>query len=372
LNISYSYEIYADNITYGFTKKVFIGPWNSLSYKYVPPVVIIKVDIVGGSISGLSTAIALKQYNKSIKAVVHEKYKTIGYNREGRRCGEAHSVESEWKKWKPKGKSIFNEITKIETIIGKKRHILIRKPGTSCILNRQEFICQLSRQAEKLDVIIQTDDKIKTISSLDGDYIIDASGCPSSIKRELGFDKGIKGLTYQQTLEDSNCFVSDTVKIVFTESFGYYWIFPRNSLKKEINFGMGLIGNFKCNLKKMLEEIKEEQEITGKVNYVTGGLIPLGLQRPSMYKNILFVGDAGVGTFSFTGQGIYRALISGDIAGKCIAKNIAKKYPYIINQKFIKWDLIGKMFLQTNRVLKRIRPELVLTSYNYFILRCMV
>ena len=75
--------------------------------------ILIQVDIVGGSISGLSTAISLKQHDKSIDVIVHEKYKKIGYNHEGRRCGEAHSIENEWKKWKPIGKSVFNLTSKI-------------------------------------------------------------------------------------------------------------------------------------------------------------------------------------------------------------------------------------------------------------------
>ena len=40
----------------------------------------IKVDIVGGSLAGLSTAISLKENDNSIKVVVHEKHKKIGYN----------------------------------------------------------------------------------------------------------------------------------------------------------------------------------------------------------------------------------------------------------------------------------------------------
>jgi len=329
-------------------------------------VVIIKVDIVGGSLSGLSTALSLKKHDKKIKVVVHEKHKKIGYNHEGRRCGEAHSVESEWKKWKPIGKSIFNEIRRAETIVGDKTHILQRKPGTSCILNRQEFICQLARDAEQLGVEIHTNDKIKSVNDLDGEYIIDGSGCPSSIRRELDLDKGMRGITYQQTIEESNVFIADTVKIIFTGAFGYYWIFPRDPEKKEINLGVGLIGNFNCNLKEMLETFKEEQKIEGKINYVTGGLIPAGLQRPLMLENILFVGDAGVGTFPFTGQGIYRALISGDVAGRCIAHNYVKKYPYIIYQKFIKWDVVGKTFIYMNYIFRRVGPKPVLASLNYF------
>jgi len=330
-------------------------------------VITIQVDIIGGSISGLSTAISLKQHNKSIDVIVHEKYKRIGYNHEGRRCGEAHTIENEWKKWKPEEKSVYNNIKTGETIIGNKKHIINRKPGTSCILNRQEFICQLSREAKKHGAIIQTSDKIKTIQDLDSDYIIDASGCPSSVKRELGIKHGMIGFTYQQTLEDSNFFVSDTVNFITSGYFGFYWIFPRDPKKREINLGIGVTENLKYNLKEMLERFKEENNIEGKINYVTGGLIPVGFQRPLIYKNILFVGDAGVGSFPLTGQGIYRALISGDIAGKCIARNCAGKYPYIIHQKFIKWDVVGKNFVRMNHILRRIGPKAVLMAANYFL-----
>lgn len=327
----------------------------------------IKIDIVGGSIGGLSTAISLKKHDKNLNVVVHEKHKNIGHNYEGRRCGEAHSIEGEWAKWKPEKKSIFNNIKTVITIIGDKKYILHRAPGTSCILNRQEFICQLAREAEQLGATIQTNDKIKSIQELDGDYIIDASGCPSSIKRELGIDKGVRGNTYQQTLEDCNCFVSDTVKIIFAGSFGYYWIFPRNPEKREINLGVGIIGNSNYRLKEMLEAFKKEQGIEGKINYVTGGLIPAGLQKPLRYKNILFVGDAGVGTFPLLGQGIYRALMSGEIAGNCIAAGHPEQYTRIIYQNFIKWDLIGKTFLRINYILNKIGKKSMFSGYHLYL-----
>ena len=117
----------------------------------------------------------------------------------------------------------------------------------------------------------------------------------------------------------------------------------------------------------MIEEFKQKEKISGTVSYVSGGLIPLGIQRPLKYHNILFVGDAGVGTFPYTGQGIYRALISGDDAGRLSAAGMPEKYPYITNQKFIKWDAIGKSFIYTNRVFRRINPKLVLASLNSFI-----
>lgn len=325
----------------------------------------VTVDIVGGSISGLTTASAIKENNPSIEVTVYEKYKTIGYNHEGRRCGEAHSLGPEWMKWIPDEKSIFNRILKGEVSVGKKLYKVDQPPDTGFILNRQEFICQLARYTEQRGVHLQTNTKISSYTTLTGDYIVDASGCPSTIKRELGFTRGIKGTTFQQTLENANCFIPDTVKIFFTSKFGYFWIFPRNPEKREVNIGVGILGKMEYDLRALLEEFKADHHITGTVNYVTGGLVPLGLQRPFMYKNILFVGDAGVGAFPFTGQGIYRALISGDIAGRCIALGETKRYPHIINKEFLKWDTIGTLFLKGNTVIHKIRPEFALASFNY-------
>lgn len=193
-------------------------------------------------------------------------------------------------------KSVFNNILKAEIILKDKTYFVRSPPKVGYILNRQEFIYQLGKQAEKLGVIIQTNDKIKSAEDLDTDYIVGASGCPSTIKRSLGIDKGIKGFSYQQTLEHSNCFISDTIKLFFTGTTGYYWIFPRNPEKSEVNVGVGVL-NLANNitLKDLLESFKDKQGIKGKINYVTGGLIPGGLQKPLKYNNILFVGDAGVG-----------------------------------------------------------------------------
>jgi len=328
-------------------------------------VIIIKVDIIGGSLGGLSTAISLKQHNKSIDVIVHEKYKTIGYNHEGRRCGEAFDSRNEWVKWKPVGKSIFNNITKFETRVGHKNYVLT---GNFVVLNRQEYICQLAREAESLGVMIKTDDMIKSINELDGDYIVDASGCPSVIKRELDLNKGIKGVVYQQTLEDCNRFVSNTLQIILTDyATGYFWIFPRNPEKKEVNLGVGFLRETNYQLKETLEKFKKEQGIKGKVNYTVGGLIPVGLQRPIQYKNILFIGDAGVGTFPLYGEGIYRALISGDIAGYCLASGHPGWYTKKIYQKFIGWDVAGKTFIRLTSVLNKIGRRSLFAIYHLYL-----
>jgi len=235
------------------------------------------------------------------------------------------------------------------------------------ILNRQEFIRQLAKDAEKRGAILQTNDKIKSVNDLDGDFIVDGSGCPSTVKRELKLGTGFIGTTYQQTLENASCFQPDTIKIFFVKSRGYFWIFPRDPEKKEVNLGVGFFGNYDYGLRNKLNAFKEEHHITGTVNYVVGGLIPLGLQRPFLYKNILFVGDTGVGAFPFSGQGIYRALLSGDIAGRCIAQNKIKKYPHIIRKEFTQWDMVGSTFIKMNSVFQKINPSLFFASLNFLI-----
>ena len=57
-------------------------------------------------------------------------------------------------------------------------------------------------------------------------------------------------------------------------------------------------------------------------------------------------------------------IVGGGIAGAYIAKNRVNKYPHIINQDFIKWDLIGKTFIKVNSYLRNINPKLVLASMN--------
>ena len=328
-------------------------------------VIHIKVDIIGGSLSGLAAAISLCQKRKDIEVIVHEKHKVIGHNHDGRRCGEAHSFEPHWKKWIPTGKSYFNEIRKIDVVSGSKSLTFDRPVGTAYVLNRPEFICQLKKEAETHGAKIQVKDKIRSIKDLDGDYIIDASGCPSVVKRELGFNHGLKGITFQQTIENSNCFKADTLKIVFIGAFGYYWVFPRDPTKNEVNVGLGYCYNLGFDLKEELEKFKKAEGIKGDVNYTLGGLIPGGFQYPLRHKNILFVGDSGVGTLPMSGQGIYRALISGDVAGRCIAYGYPKRYPSIMSKYFFNFDVVGKFLLYANWPFKYVNPHKSFSFTNW-------
>ena len=78
-----------------------------------------QVDIIGGGLSAIATALSLKKYDPSINVIIHEKHEEIGYNTDARRCGEAHHIEQVWKQWTPDNDSINSEISKGITYIGK-------------------------------------------------------------------------------------------------------------------------------------------------------------------------------------------------------------------------------------------------------------
>jgi flavin-dependent dehydrogenase len=325
-----------------------------------------QVDIIGGGLSGLATALSIKEHDSSVDVIVHEKYKRIGHNRDARKCGEAHSVESFSLKWKPLKKGIANSIHRGEIVVGNKTYVFERKPDTAWILDRPSFIESLGEKAKKKNVEFMLNDTIDDISSLSGDIIVDASGCPSIVKRNLGIPHRFVGLGFQQTIKDCSAFNDHTLKIIFDRNGGYYWLFPRHSKTREMNIGIGLTINNNAKLSVLLEQFKKEHHITGTIDYTIGGLIPEGLQYPLRHKNIIFVGDTGVGTLPMNGQGIYRALLSGDIAGKYVVRRDLKGYAHEIIREFGRMDVIGKLLLKWNSFVYRINPNLVLASWNKY------
>jgi flavin-dependent dehydrogenase len=326
------------------------------------------VDVIGAGMAGLSTAISIKKLDSSISVAVYEKHKKIGYNADGRRCGEAFFSEKD-NPWIPTDKSVFNHIYQSELIIGNKTYYdhFPESKSPVYMLNKPAFICQLADEAERYNVSIKTNTKISKITDLSADIIVDASGCPSIIKKSLNLDYGMKGLTYQETLTDCNKFHKNRITLYYFGRLGYYWIFPRNPFENEVNIGVGLLETRQEAGPKLLQDCKNKINITGKPVHYTGGVIPLGLQRPFRIKNILFVGDAGVGTFTYLGEGIRRALSNGEIAAHCIVNNQINKYSRLMMKEFFLWDFIGRCGIKTSKVLSYVSEDaMFFLLHRYF------
>ena len=323
-----------------------------------------QVDIIGGGISGLSAAIALKKNNPQAEVIVHEKHGEIGNNLDARKCGEAHSIESFSLRFAPPPGSVASMISEAETIVGRTTYRYQRTKDTAWILNRPVFISYLGNTALDLGVILQKNDRISDVAELSSDFIIDASGCPSPIRRKLHLPLRFVGVGYQETISDCSVFEPGLMKIVFDKRGGYFWVFPRRSEFREVNVGVGFFKKQSLNLDQVLSVFKKEYDISGWVEHRTAGLIPFGVQYPLRKNNILFVGDAGVGTFPLDGQGIYRALMSGEAAGRHLAASNPAGYVTEMLKMFIKWDLIGKLFLRSVYATEKINKNGMLHLWN--------
>jgi len=137
----------------------------------------------------------------------------------------------------------------------------------------------------------------------------------------------------------------------FQNIAGYGWVFPK---KKHLNIGLGEIEYNSKNKKKktnlaniykdyvsMLKEMKLIPEII-KVSKIKGGALPVFPLKKTYSDRILLVGDAAGFINPITGEGIYYAMVSGQIAAetiqKALAENDASKRSLSIYQKSWKKD----------------------------------
>tara|TARA_B100000315_G_scaffold112693_1_gene103309 strand:- start:9081 stop:10133 length:1053 start_codon:yes stop_codon:yes gene_type:complete len=105
---------------------------------------------------------------------------------------------------------------------------------------------------------------------------------------------------------------------------GYAWLFPK---RDRANVGLAVTKrNGKSGLKEMLDSfissIKSEFALGTKILSTTGGRIPVSGPGPLIEDNVLAIGDAAGVVHPVSGEGIYRAIRSGRIAGEATASFI--------------------------------------------------
>ncbi|MHA1378842.1 MAG: NAD(P)/FAD-dependent oxidoreductase [Candidatus Helarchaeota archaeon] len=172
------------------------------------------------------------------------------------------------------------------------------------------------------------------------------------ILKEFDIDKKLRN-KLQKIKESVHIYVG------FENIYGYAWMFIK---KFKVNIGIGcLLSEKKNNLKniflKYIDLLKSQNYISDlKIEDLKGGLIPLKLPLKKTYGNkVLLIGDAAGFVNSLSGEGLYYALSSGEIAAKtCIEllknnksfseKNL-KKYQKSWTKDFGK-ELKGILFLR--------------------------
>jgi geranylgeranyl reductase family protein len=210
------------------------------------------------------------------------------------------------------------------------------------LLDRAE---QAGAQLEKTRVLeIERSDRgwsLKTRNgSLEADYCIVATGARNPL-RNVGTE-----WTAADTMFALGYFVAseqDHIDIQFLPNLeGYIWVFPRSS---HLSVGICGKGEPAQSLRARLERYMEEKGIAYKGSPFYGHMLP-SLESPGWKSNRvagdgwMAVGDAGGLVDPITGEGIYYAMRSGDLASQvllnesCPAESKAQAYRSLLQRDF--------------------------------------
>jgi geranylgeranyl reductase family protein len=210
------------------------------------------------------------------------------------------------------------------------------------LLDRAE---QAGAQLEKTRVLeIERSDRgwsLKTRNgSLEADYCIVATGARNPL-RNVGTE-----WTAADTMFALGYFVAseqDHIDIQFLPNLeGYIWVFPRSS---HLSVGICGKGEPAQSLRARLERYMEEKGIAYKGSPFYGHMLP-SLESPAWKSNRvagdgwMAVGDAGGLVDPITGEGIYYAMRSGDLASQvllnesCPAESKAQAYRSLLQRDF--------------------------------------
>lgn len=232
-----------------------------------------------------------------------------------------------------------------------KLELIDNKPIVAMIL-RQKFDHGLLKIAEdsgtnvnegrKLVDIKISDDIVKVIMDngniIDTDIVIGADGVWSTVAKKIGLHNArwiavcvlkeykLNEATVDEYFGKNRC---GHLYARFKNILGYGWIFPK---KEHLNIGIGSIikrgdnPNIKVNLlesfKSFKDTLKKQKLIPPnlKIDKVKGGALPVYPIKKTFSNRAILIGDAAGVINPITGEGIYYAMSSGEIAANVVSK----------------------------------------------------
>ncbi|MGB9598497.1 MAG: NAD(P)/FAD-dependent oxidoreductase [Minisyncoccales bacterium] len=329
--------------------------------------------IVGAGPGGLSAAKFLKDF------LILEKKEEIG---KPVQCGEGLAdyffkiMELE-----ENAPWVSIKAQKTEIILPSKKKIFI--PDTIYVIDRVGFEKDLAKNIlphlkTKAEVVnIERENEEWKITTKEKEvfycqYLMGADG-PASIVRRKVFKKSLDLFPcLEYFMETEKELTLESVKIFLDLErfkYGYAWIFPKS--KNTANIGLGGKFELKKEFEKFLEN--EVKEICGKVKFLSNksGVIPIGGQTISLFKNNAFlVGDAAGLADPLTGGGIGNAMISGRLAAKLILENRVQEYDKTIkNLPFFLPSLLKAssiFYSMNNEIIEQLADFLERKKLNFF------
>lgn len=185
-------------------------------------------------------------------------------------------------------------------------------------------------------------------------FVIGCDGINSVVRRTLNSEKlrFLPAWEAEYAMTDS---VTDDARnrVVFDMGVarrGYGWIFPKREL-----FSVGVAGVFESRdhmmdaLRKILMHLPPGS--TGNVVQQRGHLLPVFNPHMALSGNgILLAGDAGGFVDPFTGEGMYYAFVSGELAAEWVIRNIGIPDPDFSTYKRLLMNVVGRDLIMASRL----------------------
>lgn len=170
--------------------------------------------------------------------------------------------------------------------------------------------------------------------------VIGADGALSSVRRfgapELGTPKSV--FAYHEVIEapadndDGRPYQADRCDIHYTGELSpdfYSWVFPHG---KSVSVGTGS-ANKGFSLRGAVKELRARNQLDTKTIRCEGAPIPMQpLKRWDNGQDILLAGDAAGVVAPASGEGIYYAMLSGELAAEAVGESLKQQKPKLLKQ----------------------------------------
>lgn len=181
----------------------------------------------------------------------------------------------------------------------------------------------------KCEDITKKEDCLEIITDkgkINADLVILAYGCDYRIQEKFGLikEKPVLVPCYGGIFDNHKLAVDTIHFFIDADNSAVLWIFPKN--KDEANAGIEIFSGSKQNIKLLFSRLLKKYNLKLKCKKNFSGIFPNNSPIKKTYSdNLLVCGDAAGQVYAGSGEGIYFALKSGELAGKAAAEAISKR-----------------------------------------------